>query len=104
MVPLALIVGELFTNALKHAYVDGRTGRVTVTQQRLPNGGARVVVADDGPGKPADSPPGFGTNLVQALARQINAEISESSDASGTRVTIEVPAPARGEEPEAAAS
>ena len=57
VVPLALIVSELFTNALKHAYVDGRTGRVTVTQQRLPNGGARVVVADDGPGKPANSPP-----------------------------------------------
>ena len=93
VVPLALIVSELFTNALKHAGVKGRPGRVTVTQERLPQGGARIVVADSGPGKAADAVPGFGTSLIQSLARQIGASITESCDAGGTRVTIEVPSP-----------
>ena len=93
VVPLALIVSELFTNALKHAGVEGRPGSVSVTQERLPQGGARIVVADSGPGKAPDAVPGFGTSLIQSLARQIGASITESCDASGTRVTIEVPVP-----------
>ena len=104
VVPLALIVSELFTNA-----AEARLCRRPARQDhRYSSGvcrrGCRIEVADDGPGKPADVMPDFGTNLVQALARQINAELRECSDASGTRVTIEVPAPARGEGPEAAAS
>ena len=82
VVPLALIVSELFTNALKHAHVDGRPARIAVVQRRLPQGGAVIEVADDGPGKAADAMPGFGTSLIQALARQINAELRESSDAT----------------------
>ena len=93
VVPLALIVSELFTNALKHAGVGGRPSSVSVTQERLPQGGARIVVADSGPGKAPDAVPGFGTSLIQSLARQIGASITESCDASGTRVTIEVAAP-----------
>jgi two-component sensor histidine kinase len=44
---LALLVNELVTNALRHAFPDGRTGRVAVAVRRA-GGATRIVVEDDG--------------------------------------------------------
>ncbi len=67
--PIALMINELVTNALRHAFPNGHGGTVSVSVKRL-NGHFRVVVEDDGQGMDANAGAGnFGTSLVRSLAR-----------------------------------
>ncbi len=77
--PCGLIVNELVTNALKHAFPDNREGRICVSLSHKETDW-RLVVSDDGAGLPEgmeDGRPGsLGMRIVHALASQINGEIS----------------------------
>lgn len=90
--PTGLVVNELLTNALKHAFV-GREGG-TITLHSLSDGeGCRIVVADDGIGLPEGIEwPQRGklsALIVQSLRQNAKAKIDiESSPGRGTRVTI----------------
>src|SRR5262249_17986595 len=86
-----LIVNELVSNALKHAFPDERAGRVRV--ELRPLGGHRLVlvVGDDGVGLPpgldlarVDS---LGLQLVQDLADQLHGTVEVSRDV-GTTFTV----------------
>ena len=91
---LAIIVNELVTNALKHAFQDGRAGRVQVRSQ-VAGRGLELEVLDDGPGirtRSATAGTGLGMKLVETFARHLNAEHDVSSSAEGTRHRILVPA------------
>lgn len=77
-VPIGLIVNELATNAIKHAFPHGRAGHVVV---RLGLRGDKVAlsVADDGCGMAAPKKArggGVGRRMVDGLARQIGAEVT----------------------------
>ncbi len=85
-VPLGLIVSELATNAVKYAFADGRAGTVAVRLEAADDGQATLSVADDGSGLPPSAGQGgsgIGLGIVEALARQIGAEIGRT-DAAGT--------------------
>jgi two-component system, sensor histidine kinase PdtaS len=89
-VSIGLIVTELVINALKHAFPEHRRGKITVDYQAH---GPRwtLTVADDGIGIPAgpDAPkPGLGTGIVEALVRQLGAEIRMGDGAPGTTISI----------------
>ncbi len=89
-VSLGLIVTELVINALKHAFPDGRTGKITVDYNfHGPNW--VLCVRDDGVGMPRAGAPvraGLGTTIVQALARQLNATVEVVPEHPGTKVSI----------------
>lgn len=89
-VSLGLVITELVINALKHAFPDDRVGRVDVDYAVQPHGWA-LAVSDDGIGMP-DEPDlakaGLGTSIVQALAKQLDAEISVEDAGPGTRVML----------------
>lgn len=89
--PVALMINELVTNALKHAFVDGRGGTINLSVKRL-DGDLRVEIADDGVGLPGGEigPSSFGRNLVRSLARQLDARASWHDAEPGTRVEIEL--------------
>src|SRR5204862_4676686 len=53
-IPCGLIVNELLTNSLKHAFAEGRGGEVRVELGREPDGSARLRVSDSGVGLGAD--------------------------------------------------
>jgi PAS domain S-box-containing protein len=78
-IPCGLLVHELVTNALKHAFPPGRRGAVHVELRREPPRSLRLVVRDDGVGLPAsldlERPPSLGLELVTTLARQLRAEL-----------------------------
>lgn len=90
--PAGLVVNELLTNSLKHAFA-GRDGG-TITLHSLSDGnGCRVIVADDGNGLPegAEWPrPGKLSSLIVRSLR-VNAKAGfqvESAPGQGMRVTI----------------
>lgn len=89
--PLALIVNELVTNALKHAF-DGMDHPVLTT--RIAKAGDAIVIdiEDNGVGMgEVDGAASFGTKLIRSLGRQLKAEISWDENDPGTRATIKMP-------------
>jgi two-component sensor histidine kinase len=90
--PLALIVSELVTNALKHAFPEGRAGRLSVKATK-PGDRLRIVIEDDGIGLEDGTPPDgeFGRTLVDMLVRQLRAQIAWEDADPGTRVSITIP-------------
>jgi two-component sensor histidine kinase len=75
---LGLVINELVTNAVKHAFPDGRSGVIEVIFGR--NGeGWRLTVKDDGVGVPKSSrpPSGIGRRLVDAFARQAGGSVTQ---------------------------
>ncbi|MDH5674093.1 MAG: PAS domain S-box protein [Myxococcales bacterium] len=92
-VPLGLIVSELLTNAVKHAFPDGSSGSIRVCSVR--RGESLVLeIRDDGVGIADESEHGggFGLQLVRDLADQIGASVAIDRQ-SGTRVAVELPLP-----------
>ena len=86
---LGLIVTELVINALKHAFPDGRPGKITVDYNfHGPNW--ILCVRDDGVGMPVTAPlrTGLGTSIVRALAGQLNASVEITPEQPGTQVSI----------------
>ncbi|MGE0040739.1 MAG: PAS domain S-box protein [Vicinamibacterales bacterium] len=97
-VPCGLIVNELLSNALKHAFPGGQPG--TVRLSLVPpgaDGQVRIVVADTGVGLPPDfearAKASLGVQLVHDLARQLGGTLHVDRD-GGTTVTLSfTPAP-----------
>jgi PAS domain S-box-containing protein len=78
-IPCALILNELITNALKHAYPGARAGVLRVELKRAAAGRLRLTIADDGVGLPSDfdikHARSLGLKLVSTLAQQMDAEL-----------------------------
>ena len=51
-IPLGLILNELLTNSLKHAFPEGREGKIIVEMHREHNGRFKLSVSDNGIGFP----------------------------------------------------
>ncbi len=72
-VPCALILNELVDNSLKHAFHDGRRGRIDIIF-RLYGQYCVLEVLDNGVGfdaRPPDAKKGFGLELVNILTGQL---------------------------------
>jgi PAS domain S-box-containing protein len=88
---LALMVNEIVTNALKHAFPNGGAGTITLRVSHSA-GNLLVEITDDGIGHQGEnSGATFGQNLVRSIARQLKATIEWSDGAPGTRVSIRMP-------------
>lgn len=90
--PSGLVVNELLTNCLKHAFPDRDNGTITL-QSEVDGDSCRLVVADDGIGLPlGETWPQrgkLGELIVQSLRENANAEFEVSSKPGcGTTVTI----------------
>ena len=89
--PVALMVNELVTNAIKHGFNGDRAGTISVSV-RSQDERFVIEVRDDGDGMAAPSgKKSFGTDLVRALARQLQAKVEWVPGAPGTRVVISLP-------------
>ena len=89
---LGLVINELVTNAVKHAFADGRPGALHVSA--LVDGDqAEIGIEDDGHGMaaPADRINGLGRTLVARLSKQVGAKTAWTDAGPGTKVTITFP-------------
>jgi two-component sensor histidine kinase/sensor domain CHASE-containing protein len=92
-VPCGLLINELLSNALKHAFPGGRTGTVTVRLHPAEQGMLALTVSDDGVGMPDESgsPSTLGLRIVEQLVRQLKGTLAVGRD-HGTTFTITFPA------------
>ena len=76
-IPVGLILNELISNALKHAFPNGRPGEVLVASAVTDAGDLLFSVSDSGVGLPDDAtwrnPSSLGLRLVTSLTQQLNA-------------------------------
>jgi two-component sensor histidine kinase len=97
-IPLGLLVTELVTNSLKHAFPEGQ-GTISVELEHDDaEGGVRLVVRDNGRGQPIETPQprrGLGATIIKGLVRQLRGSIALSND-HGARTEIHVPVPTAG--------
>ncbi len=89
--PLGIIINELLTNSMKHAF-DGRSGCLITITAKVTGKTATVVIQDNGKGMPesydSEKPSGFGMQLVDILTQQIEGSI-RIERGEGTRFVIE---------------
>jgi PAS domain S-box-containing protein len=88
-----LILNELLTNALKHAFPDGAGGRIRIELRQRPDSRVSISVRDSGVGKtPSFDEPaaGLGLQLIRTLTDQLEGSVYATSN-HGTTVTVEFP-------------
>lgn len=94
-IPLGLLVTEIVTNSLKHAFPMGG-GRVWVALRPDDAGRVTLTISDDGRGMPqqgsAPVKSGSGTSIINRLVAQLGGEIAIGRG-SGTTVQITLPLP-----------
>lgn len=90
--PLALMMHELATNALRHAFPGERAGKVCIEARRQDDA-MRLVIEDDGVGIASGepNPAGFGHMLVEMAVRQLQGSVRYFEAHPGTRVEIMLP-------------
>jgi len=92
-IPCGLILNELVSNALKHAFPEGKEGKINI-RMRLEDNRVVLTVQDNGIGFPESidltNLKSLGLDLVNILVRQMNGKIDMKVD-GGTMWTITFP-------------
>ncbi len=83
-IPCGLILNELISNCLKHAFPDGKSGRVRVAFHELDDKEYELVVSDDGVGLPLEMDitrtDSLGMQLVFLIVEQLKGKIEVSRE------------------------
>jgi two-component sensor histidine kinase len=83
-IPCGLIINELISNSLKHAFPDDRGGEITVTCRIGEDGRITLTVSDNGiglpPGLDVENTETLGLQLVAMLVKQLHGRIELSGD------------------------
>ena len=94
-VPCGLIINELVSNSLRHAFPEGRDGEVLVELHQVAADKATLLVADNGVGiSQKAGANSLGMRLVRTLSEQLGSQIQVSSSSAGTEVKLTFTTPA----------
>jgi two-component sensor histidine kinase len=94
-IPLGLLVTELVTNSLKHAFGDGN-GAIEVSLAAAESGWLELRVSDDGKGYDpagATAQPSLGRAIIEGLVQQLRGAMTVATG-GGVRTVVRLPAPA----------
>jgi two-component sensor histidine kinase len=92
---VALVINELVLNAGKYAYPNCSEGMIWVRLSQTDKSSILVSVRDEGAGLPHGFDPvtskRLGTRLVNALAKQLGAEVTRPVSVNGTNFALLIP-------------
>jgi len=92
LLPLSLIINELISNSLKHAFYDMNLGEVSVEFNAIDEYRCRLVVGDNGNGSDeeilSNSMNSTGVTLIKTFVKQLNGTIESLSTNKGTSFEI----------------
>jgi two-component sensor histidine kinase/CHASE3 domain sensor protein len=92
---IGIVLGELVTNAVKHAFPSGRDGNIWVRFAPDAGGEPALVVEDDGSGVSGEPPSeggGLGSLSIRQLVGQFGGEPQYARrEGGGTAVTLKLP-------------
>ena len=90
-IPVGLIVNELVTNSLKHAFPDNKGGEIYIDLHAINDHQYKLIVADNGVGIPADidfeNAKTLGLQLVNGLVSQLDGTLKVAGN-NGTKFEI----------------
>jgi PAS domain S-box-containing protein len=88
-IPCGLILNELISNSMKHAFPAGRPGSLRVSLRRISEARLELLVADDGVGLPSSPQDNgsLGMRVVKALVGQLRADL-RIDGRNGTRTVL----------------
>lgn len=93
--PVALIVGEVIMNAVKHAHPTGLPVEISIYCGHNAQGRVVLEIEDDGVGFPENFDPtrdgGTGMRLIRHLAHSLGAQLEIDSDSLGTSFRLTLP-------------
>jgi PAS domain S-box-containing protein len=93
-IPCGLIINELVSNAFRHAFAPGRSGRIVVRMSQDGAGATTLTVADTGIGLPEDVdlfvPLTLGLQIVRDLVDQLGGTLDVRRE-GGTEVVVAFP-------------
>jgi two-component sensor histidine kinase len=88
-VPLGLLVNEIITNSMKHAFPEGRSGNINIILKEYDD--YELIISDDGIGLPDDvnleESKTLGLQIINNLIKQIDGTIEINSN-HGTQFKI----------------
>jgi len=88
LTPLGLIINEIITNSLKHAFNETSHGKICITMKRLHNKKHEIQISDNGSGYIKNGrSKGVGTRLVSIFVKQLNGTL-ELLEHQGTAYKI----------------
>lgn len=96
MMTLMLLVTEVLTNSIKHAFEDGQLGEVRLTLERTAADRLRLTIMDNGRGlqtpdaTPATRPRGLGSTIIKGFAAQLNGTLKVDGR-DGVTTVVEFP-------------
>jgi PAS domain S-box-containing protein len=99
VISCGLLVHEVLSNCLQHAFPAPQAGAIAITLRADPAGQVTLTIRDTGVGMPADwevrDAEGFGLRLVRALTQQLQGTLVVARD-RGTCVTLRFPVSSAG--------
>src|SRR5690606_257836 len=92
MVPLGLLLNELITNSLKHAFQGREEGSIHLSLHQANDKEFDLHYTDDGVGIPLEKQQSdgstLGVSLIESLVEQLNGRMTVEGDIKGTRYHI----------------
>jgi len=93
-VPCGLIINEIVSNSLKHAFKDGRNGEILIELKKTSESQYKLTIEDNGIGMPegfsVDNSESLGIQLIQALTDQLEGHMKmEYSPTKGVKYNID---------------
>ncbi len=105
VVSMGIIINELVTNAVKHAFPTDASGTISVMlfpingrPETVSHTSIKLIISDNGVGLPKNQSietlEGFGTTVIRSLVEQLNGRIELLHQSRGTRIEITFPSTA----------